>query len=106
MDIDNRLELIEKDLSCIRKAESPFKKYIVQVATLIFIIGGGWTSLNYVMAQAQDNKDKIEEVQKEAKEVAVDIGEIKNEQKNLSKDVEKLDSKLDKILEELRKDNG
>lgn len=94
----NELAEIKKDLAEIKKAESPFQKYALQLITIVFLAGGGWFTLDSVKALAEENKTEIEEEQERAQEIEKKLVRIETKQEQIAEDVDEVKEKLDAIL--------
>lgn len=76
-------------------------KYIWQLIVVIFLAGGGWITLSTVQAQTEENKKKIEEVEKVEANTEKRLERMEVTQEYIKKELDAQDKKLDKILDKL-----
>jgi hypothetical protein len=96
-------DTIKDQIDKIARSESFWQKYTLQIITLVFLAGGGWTMLDNVTAAAQENKEQIEVVKDREVEIEKKLIKIEITQQHIVEEVVKQDTKLDKILEQLSK---
>lgn len=105
-----RLDRIERDLETIKHAESPFRKYALQLITVVFLAGGGWVTIDKIDALAEENKEKVEKLEGEQRDDGERLIRIETKQEQTQDAIEEIKAeqavqreKLDQILEELRR---
>lgn len=96
---------MEQKVDKIASAESFFNKYVLQIALMVFIAGGGWITLENVDALAQENKEAISEEKERAQEIEKKLVRIEVKQEQISKELEENQQKLDAILQAVQKIN-
>ena len=96
---------MEQKVDKIAHAESFFNKYVLQIALMVFIAGGGWITLENVDALAQENKEAISEEKERAQEIEKKLVRIEVKQEQISKELEENQQKLDAILQAVQKIN-
>jgi uncharacterized protein YoxC len=100
---DQELQTMKSDLAEIKKSESFWHKYALQIAIIVFMAGGGWITLANVQALAEDNKTEIEKEQERAQEIEKKLVRIETKQEQIAEDVDEVQEKLDAILEAVRR---
>lgn len=77
-------------------------EWVLQIITLVFLIGVGWANLDSVEALADENKEKIEAEEVRAQEIEKKLVRIETKQERIAEDVKEVQEKLDVILEAVR----
>ena len=105
---DNNRDSLQDQIDYIAKRESPLQKYGFQILTLIFLAGGGWTTLQSVNALAEDNKQEIAKEVEKTNNIDKKLVRIETTQEQMKKQLEEAadtakenQRKLDQILNKL-----
>jgi peptidoglycan hydrolase CwlO-like protein len=80
-------------------------EWLLQIITLVFLVGVGYANLETVGALAEENKEKIEQEDQRSQEIEKKLVRIETRQERIAEDVDEVQDKLDAILTEVRKRN-
>jgi hypothetical protein len=79
-------------------------EWVLQIVTIVFLIGVGWANISSIGALAEENKEKIEKEEETIQEIEKKLVAIEITQEDIKEDLEEQDKKLDKILEKLEEE--
>lgn len=79
---------------------------IATIASIVFIAGGIYTKVLAAEEKTQENREKIEGIERDISSIKTDIEVTKNEVKNLGDKLERSVQQQDEILRILRERSG
>lgn len=93
---------VQEKLDMVLKSEQFWNKYIFQLIAIVFIAGGGWMTLSNVQALAEDNKDAIQEQERENDLITEKLARIEVTQQHIKDELDEQKELTKEVLEAIK----